>query len=105
MVGELSNRIPRRQALDTPLLGYDALVARYDERSGVRGHGAPKAAAIVPRKHLALGVPYSTPEKEKRTPFGGSFSSLAAIVLPVPSTNSRNTRLFALNRAGGLDSK
>jgi hypothetical protein len=47
LVVELSNRIPRRQALDTLLLGYDALVARYDERSGVRGHGTPKATSNI----------------------------------------------------------
>src|SRR6266852_9405501 len=39
MVVELSNRIPRRQPLDAPLLRHDALVARYDERLGIRGHG------------------------------------------------------------------
>ena len=38
IVVKLSDRIPRRQALDTPLFGRDALVAGYDKRLGVRGY-------------------------------------------------------------------
>src|SRR6266850_5016807 len=48
MVVELSNRISRRQPLDAPFLRHDALVARYDERSGVRGHGTPKRCIYPP---------------------------------------------------------
>src|SRR5713101_7729646 len=48
MVVELTNRIPRRQPLDAPLFRHDALVARYDERSGVRGHGTPKRCIYPP---------------------------------------------------------
>jgi hypothetical protein len=54
MVVELSNRIPRRQPLDAPLLRHDALVARYDERSGVRGHGTPKRCIYPPIRRSGL---------------------------------------------------
>ncbi len=38
IVLELSDRIPGRYALDTPLFRRDVFVARYDKRLGVRNH-------------------------------------------------------------------
>ena len=73
MVVELSNRIPRRQALDAPLLWHDAIVARYDERLGVRGHGTPKTRTHPPIRTSGFGVPSSIPRE------GGSFFCPAAI--------------------------
>src|SRR5437660_6385721 len=50
IVVELSDPIPRRQALDTPLFGCDAAVAGYDKRLGVRGHCTEvRRADILPQ--------------------------------------------------------
>ena len=48
IVVKLSDRIPGRQALDTPLLGRDARVAGYDKRLGVSGHGLIVGAGRLP---------------------------------------------------------
>ena len=47
IVFKLSDRIPRRQALDTPLFGRDALVAGYDKRLGVRSHCTEDVAHML----------------------------------------------------------
>src|SRR5713101_6780334 len=73
MVVELSNRIPRRQPLNVPLFRHDALVARYDERSGVRGHGAPKRCIYPPIRTSGLRSTVFDTREGKGTPFAGSF--------------------------------
>src|SRR5713101_9662721 len=66
MVVELSNRIPRRQPLDAPFLRNDALVARYDKRSGVRGHDTPKRCIYPPIRTFELGrAVFDTPRGGK----------------------------------------
>src|SRR6266849_2174979 len=70
MVVELSNRISRRQPLDAPLLRHDTLVARYDERSRVRGHGTPKRCIYPPIRTSGLrSAVFDTPRGEKAPPF------------------------------------
>src|SRR5713101_6477353 len=85
MVVELSNRIPRRQPLDAPLFRHDALVARYDERSGVHGHGTPKRCIYPPIRTSGLSsAVFDTPRAGKGTPFG-LIRCLVAIGKPTPS--------------------
>src|SRR6266849_4375190 len=87
MVVELSNRIPRRQPLDAPLFRHDALVARYDERSGVHGHGTPKRCIYPPIRTSGLSsAVFDTPRAGKGTPFGGSFLCPATIGSKPPAT-------------------
>src|SRR6266446_4859821 len=63
---ELSNRIPRRQPFDAPLLRHDAFVAHYDERSGVRGHGTPNRCIYPPIRTSGLrSVAFDTPRGER----------------------------------------
>src|SRR5439155_26239398 len=66
MVVELSNRICRRQPLDAPFLRNDALVARYDKRSVVRGHGTPKRCIYPPIRTFELrSAVFDTPRGRK----------------------------------------
>ena len=47
IVLELSDRIPGRYALDTPLFRRDVFVACYDERPGVRSHCTEDGAHML----------------------------------------------------------
>jgi hypothetical protein len=49
IVGELSDCVAGRYALDAPLFGRNAFVARYDERFGVHGHCTPEGALMLPQ--------------------------------------------------------
>ena len=53
IVVELSNRIPRWYALDTPFFWHDALVACYNEWLRVVGHGATPAVFIYPATNIS----------------------------------------------------
>ena len=59
IVLELSDRIPGRYAVDTPLFRRDVFVARYDERPGVRSHCTEDGALML--KTWGIGVLGSAP--------------------------------------------
>jgi len=44
---QVSDRIPGRYALDTPLFRSDVFVARYDKRLGVRSHCTEDGAHML----------------------------------------------------------
>ena len=80
IVAKLSDRIPRRKTLDAPLFRRDMLVARYDERSGVRGHGTPKRCIYPPIRTAGLGsTVFDTLGGARRAFSEGSFFCPAAI--------------------------
>src|SRR6202521_3685201 len=87
MVVEFSNRIPRRQPLDAPLLRHDARVARYDERSGVRGHGTPQRCIYPPIRTSGLrSAVFDTPRRGKARPSEAHFCARPPSASKPPAT-------------------